>query len=151
MDVTVGDSVIPKSPPKYPDSEWHRAARGRYHLQFVRRGRQGGAVAILTAFQAMQRDLGQAIEAHWYDCRAGTDRGVAGHPLVGPSTCAHAPRKHRMECDRNRSGQTNLAATGVAAEQHIKARIGGLAIDLRRVRQQNRKRTTWDLGCCLST
>src|SRR5579872_2361788 len=46
-------------------------------------------------------------------------------------------------------GQAYLSAMGMTAQQQIEIGMRGLAIDLRRVRQQDRKLVVRDLGCGL--
>ena len=93
----------------------------------------------------MQSNFGRAIETHGKDARSRTYRGVAGHVLVLPGASAHPSRQHRLQFDRNRPGQADLASVRMPAQHQIEIGVGSLAINLGCVRQQHRKCTLRDL------
>src|SRR5205814_400333 len=53
------------------------------------------------------------------------------------------------QCDRDRTRQTDLTAVGMPAQQQVESSVGGLAINPRSVRQQNRKAIGWNVLSCL--
>ena len=59
------------------------------------------------------------------------------------------PRKLQLQRDWNAPRQADLAAMGVARQQQIEPSVGGLAINLRSMRKQDRKRIGRDVGGCL--
>src|SRR4051794_37211020 len=97
----------------------------------------------------MQRDLRQAIKADWYDTRADTARGVAGHPAIGPRPRDDPSRHHAAANYRHATGQADLATMSMAAEHQVETRMRRLPIDLRRMRHQDRTFAGWNLGGCL--
>jgi hypothetical protein len=52
--------------------------------------------------------------------------------------------KHRIQCDRNAAGQTDLSTVGVPVEKQVKIGVRGLLIYFRCMRQENRKAAQGD-------
>jgi hypothetical protein len=63
----------------------------------------------------MKCDFWKAIDAHCNDGRSGTDRRISDHVMIG---------------------QTDLTAVSMPAQKQVEFGVGGVAINLRRVRQQ---------------
>lgn len=89
--------------------------------------------------QAMQRDFGKAINANCHNRRSNTRRGIARHLVISPRARAELAGQNRVECEGDRSRQTNLPAVGMATQQQIEARMCRLPVNFRRVRQKDRK------------
>ena len=87
----------------------------------------------------MQRDLRRAVDAHRKDARPDPDGGVPDHLVIFPGARPHPPREDRIERDRDGAGQANLAAMSMAAQQQAEPGMRRLAVDLRRMRQQDRR------------
>src|ERR1700693_4728301 len=49
------------------------------------------------------------------------------------------PRQNRIQRDRNRTGQANLTSVGVAAQEQFEVSVRRLAVNLRRMREQDGK------------
>src|ERR1700688_2355300 len=94
----------------------------------------------------MQRDLWGAIVPHRNHARACTNGRVADHITVLPWTGPNMTWKDRRQSNRNAPGKADLPAMGVPAEEQAKVSIGSLLIDLRCVRQQDRKIPEGDSG-----
>jgi hypothetical protein len=58
-------------------------------------------------------------------------------------------RQDRIKCDGDGAGQADLAAVGMAAQQQIETGVRRLAIDLRRVRQEDGEPVVGNIGRCL--
>src|SRR3954470_7853486 len=58
-------------------------------------------------------------------------------------------RQNRTKRDRNRTGQANLAAVGMATEKDIETGMCGLAINFGRMRQQDGESVARNSGCRL--
>src|SRR5262249_52526795 len=99
---------------------------------------------IVPATQAVQGYGRRAGEPHRDEGPSAPPRGGAGPNPTTPRPRPPAPRQAGANRDRNRAGQADLSAMRVAGEQQVE--IGGfrLTVDLRRVRQQNRKRSLRD-------
>src|SRR6266446_447830 len=97
----------------------------------------------------MERDFRGAIEPRGNDRGASADGCVANHITVLPCARTHMTGKNRIQSDRNAAGKADLPTMGVPAEEQAKVSIGSLLIDLRRVRQQDRKIPEGDSGRCL--
>src|SRR6478752_8073279 len=95
------------------------------------------SVAGLT--QPMQRDLRWTIESYGNDARSGAHGRVAYHVAVAPCASSHPSRQHGIECDGDRSRETDLSSVRVSAQQQIKPGMCGLAVDFRCMRQQDRE------------
>lgn len=87
----------------------------------------------------MQGHFWQTVESHGNDDRSGADRSVPNHVMILPWPGAHAPRQDGVQSNRDRTGKTDLAPMGMAAEQQIEIGMGSLPVYLRRVGQQNGK------------
>src|SRR5262249_20468668 len=83
--------------------------------------------------QAMQCDLRKAIDTHCHDRGSDAYRGVTGHLVICPRARSELAWQNRVERDRNRSGETNLPAVGVATQHQIEASMRRLPINFRRV------------------
>src|SRR6516165_4233857 len=57
--------------------------------------------------------------------------------MIGPRSRSHAPGQVGIEGEGSSTWKTNLSAMGVAADQYVKASVGGMPIDLRGVRNQH--------------
>ena len=56
-------------------------------------------------------------------------------------------RQNRTKRDRNRTGQANLTAVGMATEKDIEAGMCGLAVNFGRMRQQDGESVARNFGC----
>src|SRR5262249_49250144 len=108
-----------------------------------------GPTPSVNGLQMMQCNLGAAVEPHVHSGSADSNRGVAKHRMMLPCAIAHAPRQHRIELDRDASGETDLPTMRVPAQHDAEPRMGRLLIDFGGVRQENRKCVTRDFGCRL--
>ena len=68
-------------------------------------------------FQNMQRDFWWIVKTYRNDRTAQSDRSIAIHVPIIPSTRTHVAEKNRIQGDRDASGEANLAAVGVSASQ----------------------------------
>ena len=59
------------------------------------------------------------------------------------------PWQNRIQTDRDRPRQTDLAAVGMAAQKQIKTGMCSLAVNFRCVLQEDRKPIVGNSGCCL--
>src|SRR3984893_302434 len=96
--------------------------------------------------QGMQGNLRPAVDANGDDARPDADRGVPDHVAIPPQPRSHPPRQLRVEGDRDGAGQADLAAMRVTAQYQVEIGVRRLAIDLGRVRQQDRKPVIGELG-----
>ena len=56
------------------------------------------------------------------------------------------PRQNRIQRNRNRTGQANLASVGVAAEEQFEISVRRLAVDFRSMRKQDGKFVVRNIG-----
>ena len=91
----------------------------------------------------------KAVNADGNYSASHADRGVTYHLTVMPWPGTHMPWQNRTKGDWNGPGQTGLTTMGVATQKQIKAGMCSLAVNFRRMRQQNRKRVLWNFGRCL--
>src|SRR6476660_1268402 len=99
------------------------------------------------AFEVMQGNFGKTIKADRNGSASHSNRGVANHIAILPWPRAHMPRQNRTKRDRNRTGQANLTAVGMATEKDIEASMCGLAVNFGRMRQQDGESVARNFGC----
>jgi len=97
----------------------------------------------------MERNFRGAIEPRRNDRGASADGCIADHIKVLPCARTHMTWKNRIQSDWNAAGKADLPTVGVPAEEQAKVSIGSLLIDLRRMRQQDRKIPERDASRCL--
>jgi hypothetical protein len=94
----------------------------------------------------MQSNFWKAIDTHRDHSTPDTNRRITYHLTVLPSPRAHLPWQNRTKGDWIRPGQTDLTSVGMPTQKQIEAGMGSLAVNLGRMRQQDRKRMVWNSG-----
>jgi len=82
----------------------------------------------------MDGDLRGTIKPGRYDRAARPHRRVTRHVVILPGACAKPPRQYGIQADRDMTRKADLAAMCVTAEHQIELGMGGLLINLWRVR-----------------
>jgi hypothetical protein len=85
----------------------------------------------------MQRNFGKAVNANGNDRCSHADRRIADHIAMFPRSRPHMPWQDRIKRDWDRPRQTDLTAVSVATHKQIKTSMCGLAVDFRRMGQDD--------------
>ena len=85
----------------------------------------------------MERDFRKAVETYRDNTRSNPDGGVADHVVIFPRPRRHVSWQRRIDGNRDRPGQADLAAVGVPTQQQTEVGMSSLTIDLWGVRQQD--------------
>lgn len=96
--------------------------------------------------EVVEGDLRGAVEADRDDGGAETDGGVSVHGGVGPGTGAEVAGEALVEGDGDGAGEADLATVGVSAEHEVEAGVGGLAVDLGGVGEEDGDGVSRDVG-----
>jgi hypothetical protein len=93
--------------------------------------------SLYATLEVMQRNFWKTIKADGNDRCSDTDRGIAHHIAMFPWSRAHMPWQNRIKSDCDGLGRTDLTSMGVAAQKQIEISMCCLAVDFRRMRQQD--------------
>ena len=102
-----------------------------------------------NALEVMEGNFRKTINPNGNDRGSDSNRRVTHHVAVFPRPGAHIPWQNRIQTDRDRPGQTDLASVGVAAQKQIETGMCSLTIDFRCVRQEDREPVFRNFGCRL--
>src|SRR6516164_10978254 len=92
----------------------------------------------------MQRDFWPVVEPDWNYRRTGADGRIADHLPVSPRPRSESARHVRFKKNRNAPGKTDLSSVCVSAQHQVESGVSCLAIDLRRVGQEDRDAALWN-------
>jgi hypothetical protein len=89
------------------------------------------------ALEMMQGNFGKAVNADGNDRCPHADRRIAHHIAVFPRSRPHMPWQNRIKRDWDRTRQTDLTPMSVTTYKQIKTAMCGLAVDFRRMGQED--------------
>src|SRR5262249_9282958 len=109
-----------------------------HHTTFCKDARMPSLIdSLYGTLEMMQRNFWKTIKADGNNRCSDTDRGIAHHIAMLPWSRAHMPWQNRIKSDCDGPGQTDLTSMGVAAQKQIETSMCCLAVNFRRMRQQN--------------
>src|SRR5262249_24474713 len=79
------------------------------------------ARARSAAMKVVQGNFRETIDPDWNDGGSDANRGITCHLSMLPRTGTHVPRQNGIESDGDGTGQADLAAMGMTAQQQVKA------------------------------
>src|SRR5947207_318121 len=92
---------------------------------------------LMRALEVMQRNFGKAVNPDWNDRCSHPNRRIANHIAMFPRSRPHMPWQNRIKRDWGRPRQADLTPVSVATHKQIKTSMCGLAVDFRRMGQQD--------------
>jgi hypothetical protein len=94
-------------------------------------------LSMRIALEVMQRNFGKAVNADRNDRCPYTCRGIAHHLAMFPRSGPHMAGQDRIKRDWDTPRQTDLTTVSMATHKKFKTSMCGLAVDFRRMGQQD--------------